>query len=306
MLSVLLPNLFLFPMLKKNIKIKKYKIDIKPHLRPIFDLFIPSFAYTIYAVVDKTMIKFITDGTTEVGYYEQAYKVAFIGITIISVFSTVISSRVSAMKSDSAVKKIHETSYPIIFIIALPMLIGFFILSDYFIPTYYGVGYEGSIAILKVFSVFPLINGLSTFIGHLYLFPKLITKPIKIIITSSVFINTILNVIFINKYGGLGAAIATIISESFITFCYLMLYLKFQKMSTIFRCIYKYLISGIVCFILVFIINYFMPCTSLIIFIFYVLLIISLFIIVLLFLKDKFVLSIINSLKNKIRRYKNV
>lgn len=308
MLANLLPNIILFIMSFSEVKFEKFslkKLNLKKHISPIFILFFPALAYTLSSMIDKAMIKIITNGTSEVGYYEQAYKIAFIGVTVISVFATVLASRISATKDDEKIKDIHKYSYSIVSIISIPMFIGLFLLSDYFIPFYYGPGYENSIMILKLFSLLPFIIGISNFVSYQYFIPKLITKPSFIILLCSLIINLSLNMIFINFWGGFGAALATIISESFISIMYLIFYSKYQKISVVFNCVYKYFISGFLTFIIFNFIMSIVPCNSFIIFILYVLGILLSFILVLLILKDNMVLNAWNFIKKKIRRSNN-
>ncbi len=306
MLSLILPNFLLFYSLRKQIVYKKYNLNIKAHLKPIIELFIPGIAYTVYAMVDKMMIKLITGGTSELGYYEQAYKLAFVGVTIMSVFGTVLSTRISALKNDDEIRELHKYSYSIILIVAIPLLIGLFVLSDYFIPFYYGDGYEGSISILKVFSFLPLVMGISNFVSYQYFIPKIITKPTMIIVPSAILINILLNIIFIRYYGGFGAALATIISESFISILYLIFYFRFQNISIVLKSIYKYFISGLLTFCLIYIANLLYPCISFFTFLLYGVSIFVLFFSIVLILKDEIVLTLINKIIIKLRRKKSV
>lgn len=305
MLALVLPNLLLFCAIKKEIVIKKFKLNIQKHLKPIFELLLPGIAYTFYAMIDKTMLKIITGNTTEVGYYEQAYKIAFIGVTVISVFSTVFSTRISALKNDNEIRKLHQYSYCIISIISIPLFIGLFILADYFIPFYYGSGYEGAIDILKLFAILTFIMGISNFVSYQYFVPKIITKPSMIIIFISILINIVLNLIFIKKFGGFGAALATLIAESFISFSYMCFYARFQKITVVFKTIYKYFISGLITFIVIYIINKCIPCNSFKTFMLYSFAIILLFFGIVIVLKDEIFLNLISKGIDNLRRKKN-
>lgn len=301
MLSLVLPNLLLFYALKKQIIIKKYKMNIIKHLKPIFELLLPGIAYTFYAMIDKTMIKNITGATTEVGYYEQAYKIAFVGVTIISVFGTVLSTRISALKEDEDIKKLHKYSYSIVLVIAIPLIIGLYILADYFIPFYYGAGYEGSINILKIFALLPLIMGISNFVSYQYFIPKIITKPTMIVISIAIGINVILNSIFIKSLGGFGAALATIVSEGFISITYMWFYSKFQKISIVFKSIYKYILSGAITFGVMYMVNFIYPCKTLGMFFIYGFLILMLFFGMIILIKDEITLKCISKVTKKFK-----
>ena len=86
--STLLSQLYLWLFVKKNIDFVKVKfIDIIKNLKPCIILFIPSIAYGIYRVMDKTMLGYMS-GTTVLGYYENAEKIINIPISFIKAYFT--------------------------------------------------------------------------------------------------------------------------------------------------------------------------------------------------------------------------
>jgi len=77
--------LSLLPSLIKRIKKVKLK-EIKPlkHLWPAFKLLIPSIAISLYTIMDKSLIGFITQSNSQNGIYEQAEKIVKLCLTIIT------------------------------------------------------------------------------------------------------------------------------------------------------------------------------------------------------------------------------
>jgi len=262
-LSIFLPSVLVFPALFKYLQ-KVPLSDIHPfeNFRVILEFFLPGVAYTLYAMIDKTMIKLITGGTVEVGYYEQAYKIAFIGITAMTVFGTVFSSRISGIKDDEEIKGLHTSYLCLALSVSLVMLVGLFSLADFFIPFFYGPGYTGSINILKLFSLLPLIMGISNFVSYLYFIPKLISRPPLIIIIIAILLNAGLNALFIKFMGGFGAALATVISETFISVSYLCFYRKYSPLMPLVRKLWKYFVAFGIDFGATFLLCYFVPCTE--------------------------------------------
>lgn len=296
-LSTLIPNILLFPYLKKII-CKVPINEVKPfrNFDTIIKFFLPGVVYSTYSLIDKAMIKIITGGTIEVGYYEQAYKIAFIGVTIISVISTVFSSRISGLTEEEEIKKMHKLSWNMTMFISLLAFVGFFILSDFFIPFYYGDGYEGSIIILKVFSILPLIMGISHFVSYQFFLPKLITKPSIIAISGAIILNICLNIVLIKHYGGLGAALATIISETYISVFYLICYNKYNKIIVLIKSSWKIFIGTTLVFVFILILSYFYRCKSLMDFFVYIVLICSSYLFVLILLREETLVSILKKL----------
>lgn len=305
-LSLLIPNILLYPSLKnKIIKVPLYELEPFKKISIILKFFLPAVAYTLYSIVDKTMIKFITGGTVEVGYYEQAYKIAFVGVTLISVFSTVFSSRISGLSDDNEIKKLHVLSLDIIIFVSVLLFIGLFFLSDYFVPLYYGDGYEGSIRILKLFSVLPFVMGISNFVSYQYFIPKLITKPSIIIITGAIFINIALNCIFIRYYGGFGAALATLLSESFISISYLLFYNKYNRLYKLLKATWKYFICLVIDFIVFLFFTSFLQCNSFLKFVLYIISICATYIILLIILREEKTIYLLKYLFKKMSGGRN-
>lgn len=300
MLAILIPNLLLFFPLKKIVYFKRYHLNLKIHFKYIFELFLPGLAYTLYSMIDRTMIKFITGGTSEVGYYEQAYKIAFVGVTIISIFGPVFSSRISGLSDELEIKKLNKTSIFILLIISLPLFIGIFFLSGYFLPLFYGPGYEKSITILQLFSLLPFIMGISNFVSYQYFIPRLITKPSMIIIILSILLNIGLNIPLIKYYGGFGAAFATIISEAFISVTYLILYNKYHKITDIIKQTYKHFISLAIIFSTMYLINLYYPCNSFWQFILYGIYIVGGYLSCLIIMREQIAIDFIKKIRNKI------
>ena len=95
-LSELIGNISLWMYLSKYVlKINLKKLNLIQHIKPIFVLFLPQIATQIYTILDKTMVGIITNDMNEVGFYEQAQKIARAAIVIIMAVQTVMNSRVA-------------------------------------------------------------------------------------------------------------------------------------------------------------------------------------------------------------------
>lgn len=238
--------------------------SIKPFkdIKEIVLLFIPTIAIQIYTVLDKTMIGLFSDDSTNNGYYEQAEKIVKITLTVITSLGTVMIPRIAKtyMVGDKeTVKQYLYRSYRFVWLLAIPMCLGFISIANRFVPIFYGTGYEGTIPLLKIFSLLLIIIGLSNVTGVQFLIP---TKKQNIFTRTVIYgaaINLILNLIFIPKYYAIGAAIGSIIAELAITiiqFIYIYRLREF-KIKNIFTGLSHYLVSGgIMCIIITLIDHY--------------------------------------------------
>ena len=258
----LIGNVSLWLYLPKYIeKINIKELQFKKHIKPIMSLFVPQIAIQIYTVLDKTMIGLITNDMTEVGYYEQAQKVVKACLTVVSALQIVMNSRVAnayARGDKEEVKECLRKSFNFVWFLAIPMMFGLIAVASKFVPWYYGDGFDGVTSILIATAPILIVIGLNGITGTQYLVQIGKQKIYTISVAVGAIVNVIFNVILISFWGGVGAAIASVIAEATI----LGIQLKYFKEQFLLRDILKLsikcMISGIVMFIAVSIIAHYM------------------------------------------------
>lgn len=219
--STLLSQLYLVVILHKYINFYPLNIpkSIKLHFTKCLVLFIPVIAYSIYRVMDKTMIGGIVS-TTELGYYENAEKIINIPIGILTAIGTVMLPFMSkqAKKDQSTMgdKKndILYRMFQVCFLIMIPMAFMLFVIAKDFTSIYFGPGFEKSGDILILLSSTIIFATVANVIRTNYLIPN---EEDKIYVTSTIVgavVNLILNLIFIKSLGAIGACIGTIAAEA--------------------------------------------------------------------------------------------
>ena len=241
-------------MTKINLKsIKPYK-----HLKPCLVLFIPQIAVNIYTILDKTMIGLIVPNISEVGFYEQAQKIVKVGLVIITSFGGVMLPRMSnlyAKKSNDIISKSLYKSFKFELLISIPMFLGLIAISDSLIPLFLGNNFLNSISILKIISPILFFVSLTNVIGQQFLLPVKREKQYTYAIISGAIVNVILNIILISYYGANGAAVSSVIAEIVI---FIIMY-KYTKSDFDYKLIiksnYKYLLFGIIMFMICYIIE---------------------------------------------------
>lgn len=209
---------------KKLVKVDRSTLHIKHHYKETFVYFIPTVATSIYTVLDKVMIGWITNDNYENGYYEQATKILHICKMVVFSINTVMSSRMSFLFSKQQhdeIRKKMEITLNFILMLAIPITFGLIGVSDRFIPFFYGEGYDGTIIIIYIMAPLLLIIGISNCLGSLYFTPSgQRARSNKAIVTGAI-INLICNVILIPNFHSRGAAVASVIAELTITGMYL-------------------------------------------------------------------------------------
>ncbi len=191
------------------------------HLKESFLLFLPSIAWQIYAVLDKTMLGYLAAGTyNELSYYSLAEGIVKSFLLIGKSLTGVTAPRVANMNANSNQREISETlyeSYRICWFITIPITILIYTTAKTIVPLYFGPGYDGVIVIMQLLSPLVIILTLNGITGDQFLIPCKYTNTQTVILFCGAFINFASNMFLIPRYHAIGAGISTLAAEGFIT-----------------------------------------------------------------------------------------
>lgn len=219
--STLFSNLILFPFLKKHIKFTKVSIqEVLKHFKPCAMLFLPVVAVSIYKIMDKIMIGFLSN-VNEVGYYENAEKIIQVPISIITALGTVMLPRVSNMISNNqedSVKRLLGKTVPFTMFLACPMFLGLLAIGKDFAIVFFGKEFETSGYLIQLLGVTVLFVSWANTIRNQYLIPNEKDKLYVVSTFLGAIVNFVSNSILIIKYGAIGACIGTIGAEFTVMF----------------------------------------------------------------------------------------
>ncbi len=233
----------------------KYLVRVKG-VHPFHDfksvimLFIPTIATQIYTVLDKSMIGWFSDGYQENGYYEQAEKIVKIALTAVTALGIVMIPRISSTYKAGDMERVKYylyNSYRYVWMMAIPIMFGFISIASVFTPIYYGPGYEKCATLLPIFSVLLIMIGLSNVNGMQYFVPIGKEKILTLTVTVGAVVNFALNLALIPFFASLGASIASVIAEFAVTltgFIYIRKTKQFP-LRPIFTCSWRYWIAGL-------------------------------------------------------------
>lgn len=275
-LSVLISNLSMWIVSHKYLVKVDWK-ELKPfkHLKGTCILFLPTIATSIYTVLDKTLIGFlitetytieetqIIDGVEQVvqvvkkysdlenGYYEQAEKLVKMVLTVITAIGTVMTPRNTneiACGNNEQVKKNINISCQLVLLLGVPMMFGISAIAGNLVPWFLGEGYDKAILLMQVLSPLIVIIGFSNVYGNQYLVPSGQDGKFTLALVAGSVTNLILNIIFIQLWWSVGAAIATIVAECVVTGVMAFMCRKEVKFFKIILNGWRYFIAGILMF----------------------------------------------------------
>lgn len=305
-LSNLFGNISLWFYLPRYIiKVKLKDINLLKHLRPTISLFIPQIAMQIYTVLDKTMIGLLLNDMNEVGYYEQSQKIVKMALAIVTAFGTVMAPRIANAVSNKKINEVKEnlySSFNVVWFLGIAITFGLIGISENLVPWFFGEGYNNVIYLIMILAPLNLAIGLNNVSGVQYLIQVKKQNIFSYTVIAGAILNFSLNLVGIKMFKAYGAAIASVLSEILILLLQLV-YMKKKdnfKIFPIFKMSLKYLISGIIMFIVVFILGKYLSSNMLSTAIQIVVGGIT-YIIMLLLIKDEFVRKILNQIIKKIK-----
>jgi O-antigen/teichoic acid export membrane protein len=263
------------PVRKAIVKVDFRSLKPFKHLKGTLILFVPTIAASIYTILDKTLIGVLITDTyqtldtsgeyivkkvsdLENGYYEQSEKIVKMIMTIITSIGIVMIPRNSNEFSIGNISKVKENvtkTARIVLLIGVPMTLGLIAISDLFVPWFFGPGYDKCSLLIRILSPLIVVIGLSNVFGLQFLIPSGNDKKFTIALLVGAVTNFILNIVLIKYWWSVGASIATIIAEIIVTFIMCFMCRKEVNLIDIFMKSWKYYLSGLLMFSIIFIIS---------------------------------------------------
>ena len=254
-----LASLSLWPFLKGRIKRPKWeKISIGSTLKTTLTFFVPTIAIQVYTYLDKTMIGVITNSSFQNGYYEQAHKIVAMALTVITSIGTVMIPRMGHLYANGRYEEIRNylgKSFRFVWMLSIPMCLGIIAISDNFVPWFFGSGYDAVVPLLKIFSLLVIVLGVNNVMGLQYLIPTGKQNTYTFCVIVGAIVNLLCNLLLIPKFGAIGATVASVFAEICIAGIEFYIIRKEISFCLIMRSAVKYLISGTVMFVVIFLIS---------------------------------------------------
>ncbi|WP_279145840.1 oligosaccharide flippase family protein, partial [Clostridium tyrobutyricum] len=188
---------FYVPRVMDKVKLSFY--DIKRHLIPSINLFIPQIATQIYLVLNKTMLGYISN-TNEVGYFDMSDKITRMSLAVVTAMGVVMLPRVANTFAKGDIKKVKEylsKSFDFASYLSFPMMFGLAGISAQFTPWFFGPGFSKTGTLMCVISPIIIFIAWSNVLGVQYMMPVGKVKQFTISVTTGAVVNFILNILLI-------------------------------------------------------------------------------------------------------------
>ena len=214
--SVLISNLVLWKYLWKEIDFVPIdKEKVLSHVKPIIILFIPTVAVSLYHVIDKVMLGFLTN-MEQVGFYDNSEKIILLPYSIILALGTVMLPRMSNLIANGELeraKKYIENTMEFVFFSGMAIMFGIIAVSPHLVPIFLGESFSPCIGLIVVLSPLIMIKSWANVIRTQYLLPMRKDKQYVTSVVTGAGVNLILNYMLIPPLGALGAVLGTLAAE---------------------------------------------------------------------------------------------
>lgn len=305
--TLLLGNLSMWLYVPKLVgKINFKGLNISRHIKPTLVLFLPQIATSVYTILDKSMIGFLTNSEEEVAYYEQSQKIVKIVLTLVTSLGAVMLPRVAnlfKLNEFDKIKQYLSRSIQFTFFLSFPMCLGLVAVCNNIVPWFFGNGYDKVIPNMMIIAPILVFIAFSNIMGTQYLLPTGRQKEFTISVVSGTITNVCLNLLLIPKYASIGAAIATVIAEFVVTFVQIYYTRKDFDFKFIFKNNSKYIITSLIMFIPTFIISHDLD-SSMFNTLISIIIGFSTYVLLLLSIKDTLLIELVGSIKMKLKRSK--
>lgn len=252
--SQLIGNLTLWPYLRRNITwvpIRQWR-PFK-HFYPSLLLFIPTITTQVYLVLNRIMLGHMAT-QADLGNFGQSDKIVKFVLAIVTATGTVMLPHVANQFAKGDIKGVRNSlyaSFDFVSSISIPMMFGLMAISQQFAPWFLGSGFQMSGKIMFIESPIIVFIAWSNVTGTQYLMPINRVKEFTTSVTIGAVSNIVFNVFLISVWGADGAALATVGSEFLVTAAQMVMIRKTISRRKMFHEIWKYLLAGIVMFVVV-------------------------------------------------------
>ena len=219
----------------------------KQHLKPVILLFLPQIAISLYVTLDRTMLGALAS-TTDVGIYDQALKLVNILLTLVTSLGSVMLPRVSNLLSkgnNEAVNRMHQISFLIYNLVIFPIIAGMLIINNDFVKFFLGNDFQEARYAIAIMIFRMFFIGWTNIMGIQILIPHNKNKEFLTSTTVPAIVSVGLNLLLLPKFGYIGAAIVSVLTEVFVWGIQLYFTRKYLKDVPIYKSTVKIFLASI-------------------------------------------------------------
>lgn len=245
-MGTLVSVIVLFPFLSQYVSFEKIEIkNIIKHIKPNLILFIPVIAISLYNIMDKLMLGYLST-SDEVAFYSNAEKIAQLPNSVIMAVGNVLMPRMSNLIATGKKEKsseLFDRSMTFMIVSSVLLAFGMASVSNVFAPWFYGKEFAKCGIYISWLCPTIIFKSIAGSVRTQLIIPMERDKVYIFSVSAGAIVNLIANYFFIPLYQGLGAVFGTVLAEAVVCFIQIFMtrdvikygkYLKYTLMSCIF------------------------------------------------------------------------
>lgn len=228
-------------------RVKLTAADITQHIKPLFVMTVPVLSVQLFSLTDKVLLGMMVD-VDSVGVYGNVYKIARIPISIINTIGTVLLPRITNMLARGKEKETFayiERSLSFTMIAGSSCAFGLFSIAPSFVPLYLGEEFVGGVPVLQILCFILIVIAFGNVFRTQYILPRKMDSVYLVSVAGAAAVNIILNLLMIPRFGAIGAAVASLISEFVICIYQSIRIRRDFDFSRLIRYNLKYIVAGV-------------------------------------------------------------
>lgn len=182
-------------------------------------LFFSSVMITLYASSNVFFLGLL--GTPyDVGIFSAGTRLesiarSFVALALNQAFFPIVANAFGQGR-EQGLRVVRTTFFPL-FALMMVVSVGLWVIAPVFVSLFYGGKFTDAVSVLRIVCLLPITIGLSNLFGFHTMLNLRMDRPFFVITAIGSVIGVGLNVVFIRRFGYLGAAYAWVLSETYIT-----------------------------------------------------------------------------------------
>jgi len=217
--------------IKDGLRIKLHHVEIRGHIKPMFVFLLSSIAVSIFVMLDTVMLGFLSS-YEQVGYFTSPNVILMALMGCFGAINTALLPRLSynnAQNDNIANAEILQKTFDLNALLIVPMAVGLCLIASRFVPLFFGQEFAGSIVPMQILSFKVIVVMINSFFALNVLMALGYEQKYMIAVTCTALLAFVLKLLFIPRYGAIGAAATAIAAESFEIGLLLYFVFKFTK-----------------------------------------------------------------------------
>lgn len=220
-IGTLVSVVVLFPFLTQYISFEKIEVkNIIKHIKPNLVLFIPVIAISLYNIMDKLMLGYLSTAD-EVAFYSNAEKIAQLPSSVIMAVGNVLMPRMSNLIATGNKKKsseLFDKSMTFMIVSSVLLAFGMASVSNVFAPWFYGKEFARCGMYILWLCPTIIFKSIAGSVRTQLIIPMERDNVYIFSVSAGAIVNLITNYFFIPLYQGLGAVFGTVLAEAVVCF----------------------------------------------------------------------------------------